>query len=261
MKNCLIRFCLPAAAAMQILLSCSWGAQIDHFNLRGKKIDIHIYPGSKVPESPGSGVFFVPGDGGWRGFAITIAESLSSWGYNTYGIDTKDYLEMFTGNTTLTPGDVMKDYHSLGLWMEEQAQEPVTLLGWSEGGGLGVVAASLEDNRDFFNGLVTLGLGESNILGWRKADYITYITHREPDEPKFLSSDYIAKVSPLPFFMIQSEKDEYVPRAEALKLFSLAQEPKKYVLIEKALNHQYDGNTAGFFRELKNGLRWINLKR
>lgn len=261
MKNYLIKFCLPAAAALQILLPCSWGAQTDHVVLRGKNIDIHIYPGAKVPDSPGSGVFFAPGDGGWRGFAITIAESLSSWGYDTYGIDTKDYLEMFTGRKNLTPADVMQDYHTLGLWMQERTYEPVTILGWSDGAGLGVLAASSEDNRGVFNGLIALGLGESNILGWRKADYVTYLTHNEPDEPKFLSSDYIAKVSPLPFFMIQSAQDQYIPRDEALKLFSLAQEPKKFILIEKALNHQFDGNTAGFFRELRSGLIWINLKR
>ncbi len=60
MKNSLIRLWLPAAAALQILISCSFGAQTDQAALRGKKIDIHIYPGVKVPNSPGSGVFFAP---------------------------------------------------------------------------------------------------------------------------------------------------------------------------------------------------------
>jgi hypothetical protein len=257
----LFRLGFLTAIIIQILASCLWGDKTEQVILRNKKIDIHIYPGAKVTDPPGSGIFFAPGDGGWKGFAITVAESLSSWGYDTYGMDTKDYLEMFTGKKILTPQDVMADYNTIGLWLKERSHEPVTILGWSDGAGLGVLGASSENNRDVYNGLVTFGLGESNILGWRKADYITYLTHGEPDEPKFLTSDYIAKVSPLPFFMIQSEKDQYIPRDEADKLFSLAQEPKKFVLIEKARNHQFDGNTAGFFRELRNGFTWINLKK
>jgi hypothetical protein len=259
--NYAVRILLPSLSVFLILFSYSWGDVTETVILEGKKINIYFYPGAKVPNPPGQAVFFAPGDGGWRGFAITIAESLSSWGCDTYGMDKKDYLELLVNRKTDKPTDVMHDYHTIGLWIQKGSQEPVTIIGWSEGAGLGILAASSEENRGIYDGLVTLGLGDSNILGWRKADYITYLTHKEPDEPKFLASDYISKVSPLPFFMIVSEADEYVPHDESLKLFAQAQEPKKFILIEKARNHQFDGNTAGFFKELRNGLLWIKLKR
>ena len=40
---------------------------------------------------------FAPGDGGCRGFAITITEELAKAGYDAYCFDTRRYLESFTG--------------------------------------------------------------------------------------------------------------------------------------------------------------------
>jgi len=57
--------------------------------------------------------------------------------------------------------------------------------------------------------------------------------------------------------MIQSSKDVYVSVEMAKRMFSVAQEPKRFSLIE-ARNHRFDGNREEFFRVLHEGLEWIS---
>jgi len=223
--------------------------------LRGVALDVFHCPcpaGTAPRRNP---VLFSPGDGGWRGFAIDIAESLAYRGYDMYGIDTHAYLEAFTGKTTLSPSDVREDYQTLAEWIVPRTSGPVTLLGWSEGAGLSLLAASGKNARSAFSGLVTLGLSTENILGWRRRDDITWLTKKNPDEPKFSARDYLPLVAPLPLLMIHSTGDEYTPVGEARELFSLAAEPKKFQVIQ-AKNHHFDGNVREFFRVLDEGLKW-----
>ncbi len=224
--------------------------------IRGQRQDVYVYPAARGSSGRGGRVLFAPGDGGWRGFAITIAETVSSWGYSIYGLDTKRYLESFTGKTTLREADVMGDFLALAQWMTEGTRERVVLMGWSEGAGLCLLAGAGSQKRQIFNGLVTFGLGESNVLGWRWSDNLAYITKKRPKEPTFSSLVFLPKVAPLPLLMIQSSQDEYVPIEEAKKLFAAASEPKRFVLVNSK-NHRFGGNQEQFFRELRGGLEWI----
>jgi uncharacterized protein len=202
-------------------------------------------------------VLFLPGDGGWRGFALAIAQTMSSWGYNIYAWDTKTYLESFTRNRPLTEPDVMGDFHEVAGWIQQQCSKPITLVGWSEGAGLCLLGAASEQNKRAFNGLVTLGLDDENILGWRWTDYLTYLTRSAPNEPKFKSGPYMDRVSPLPFWLLQSTGDQYVSVDVSRKLFDAAHEPKHYLLIDGS-NHRFDGNHDGLFRSLKQALDSIS---
>lgn len=223
--------------------------------IRGLDQDVYVYPGSGASPNRGE-ILFAPGDGGWRGFAITVAQNMSWWGYTVYGLDTKRYLESFTGKSTLRESDVMGDFALLARWMRKGQRRRVTLVGWSEGAGLCLLAAAGPQSRDTFNGLVTFGLPESNVLGWRWSDNLSYITRQRPNEPTFSSLVFLPKVAPMPLLMIHSSRDEYVPLEDAKKLFAAAREPKRFVLV-KANNHRFDGNQQQFFQELRQGLEWI----
>ena len=96
-----------------------------------------------------------------------------------------------------------------------------------------------------------------SVLGWRWTDWVTYITKKEADEPMFSSADYLPKVAPLPLLMIHASGDEYTSATQALQLYAVAQEPKRFALIE-ARNHRFEGNQEGFFQTLRKGLLWIN---
>jgi fermentation-respiration switch protein FrsA (DUF1100 family) len=238
------------------LVSACWAQNAvpgkNAFDLRGQRQDVYFFPARGG--RPAGTVLYAPGDGGWRGFAVTMAETMSDWGYDVYGIDTKRYLESFTGKTTLTVNDVMSDFATLAGWAGKGGQ--VAIVGWSEGAGLGLLAGAAEANRKFFSGLVAISLGESSVLGWRAIDNLTYITKREPNEPHFPSLPYLPKVAPLPFVMIHSGHDEYTPAETARKMFAAAGEPKRFWLIP-AGNHRFDDGRDAFFQALREGLQWI----
>lgn len=224
--------------------------------VRGQEQDVYYYPADSGVARPRGKILFAPGDGGWRGFAITVAQTLSSWGYDVYGIDTKRYLTSFTCGSALKERDVPSDVRQIA---DATGPGPVTLLGWSEGAGLMALAAASPE-KSKFTGLITMGLGDSNVLGWKFADNITYLTGRQPNEPTFSTLAHVGRISPLPVAMISSTNDEYVSPEEASRLFQTAQQPKRYIIVN-ARNHRFDGNREGFFRELRGALQWIGESR
>lgn len=222
--------------------------------IRGQKQELHHHPPTATPLN--KKVLFVPGVGGWRGWAITVAQTMASWGYDVQGWDTKVYLDGFTAKGQLTEADVMNDFRGLAEWMTNRSGERVTLVGWSEGAGLGVLGAASERNKSVFEGFVGFGLGDENAIAWHWSDNLTSLV-KKANEPTFKASDYMTRIAPLPFFMIRSSHDQYTPLDEAKRLFALAHEPKRFVLVE-GRNHRFDGNQDEFFRTLREGLRWIN---
>ena len=227
------------------------------FTIRDQRQDIFFYPVPEGTKSLNQKILFAPGDGGWRGLTIEIAQTVSSYGYDVFGIDTKRYLESFTGKTALKETDVMSDFLTIANWLSPKPNERVILFGWSEGAGLCLLASIPKENKSKFNGLVTMGLPDSAVLGWRWSDLTSYITKKDAKEPEFPTIGYMPKIAPLPFFMIQSTHDEYVTIDTANKLFLSAQQPKKLSLIE-AQNHRFDGNKDEFYRKLREGLKWIS---
>ena len=222
--------------------------------IRGQAQNVYFYHS----QGPVHGsVLFVPGDGGWHGFAIDLAQVMSRAGYDVYGLDTKRYLESFTGTTALRETDVMSDFRDIAVWITQGQAAKVNLVGWSEGAGLCLLGAASPEGKGLFTGLIALGLPEKNILGWRVVDYLSWITKNTPNEPVFYSLDYIHRVSPLRLWMLQSTKDEYVPLDISRALFRAASEPKRFSAIE-ANNHRFEGNQGELYRLIQEGLRWLN---
>ncbi len=225
--------------------------------IRGQRQDVYYLPG----EGPGGpahrAVLFAPGDGGYRGFAVRIAERTASWGYDVYAIDTRRYLASFTGKTALKESEVTADFASLAAWIRQaDPGARVTLMGWSEGAGLELLAAAGSENKLLYDGLLAVGLGEYSLLGWRTADAITWVTKKEPNEPTFPSLPYMHRVTPLPLVLIHSTGDEFTPVPAAERLFRQAREPKRWVLLD-GRNHRFDGRQDEFFHSVRQGLQWI----
>jgi pimeloyl-ACP methyl ester carboxylesterase len=222
--------------------------------LRGHAQDVHYYPAASGRKGA---LLFLPGDGGWRGFAIDIANGASSYGYDVFGWDTKGYLEGFTpGKPTLTVSDVIADFRAMAGMLTRGKPEKLVVGGWSEGAGLALLGAAAAENRGAFRGLLAIGLPARGFLGWRLADNITYVTKRDPAEPHFDSAPLLPKVSPLALAMIHSSGDEYVKPDLARQMFDAASQPKRFFLVE-ARDHRYDGNQGDFFRALRQALEWM----
>ena len=153
--------------------------------------------------------------------------------------------------------DVPGDFRRIAEWITGGAGAKVTLVGWSEGANLCLLAAADDASTQAFDGIATFGLSETGVLGWRWQDDLTYVTKKDPDEPTFTAAPYLPKVTPLPLLVLQASHDEYVSAEQEKRLFALAREPKQFVLIE-ARNHRFDGNTQEFFKRLREGLGWID---
>jgi dienelactone hydrolase len=225
--------------------------------IRGQEQAIYFYPAKGIADSPPRKVFFIPGDGGWRGFAITTAVNMASWGYDVYGLDTRIYLSSFTGKTTLKETEIKSDLAQMAKWMVGNSNERVTLMGWSQGAGMGLLGVASPENKKAFNGLLAFGMPDSAVLGWRWADTVATLAGKDADEPVFQTAPYFVQIAPLPFVMIQASNDGYLSLDAAKKLFAQAKEPRRMAVVE-ANDHKFSGNTDGFFRELREGLQWIS---
>ena len=243
-----------------VLGSCPLAAQVPKEGLNvplieGKAQNVYLYPGAPALRT-GLKVLYVPGDAGMWGPARTMAQQMAKWGYDVFGLDTKDYLESFTDNTALKEPRVMDHFHQLAQWVAQGDSARIALVGWSEGAGLGLLAASAAQNKQLFSGLIAIGLSEASELGWRWQDDITYITKADPDEPEFPSAPYMPQVAPLPLLMIQSTHDVYVSAEAAQQLFALARDPKRFSLL-RAKDHRFSDNTEEFYQVLHDGLQWL----
>ena len=243
-----------AAAAAQTAAQGRPVAGTNVVTIRGERQDVYYLPAQGKPLH--HNVLFVPGVGGWRGWAITVGEAMASWGYDVYGLDTKTYLDDFSSHGQLTEADVAGDMCAIAHWTTGGSAARVTFVGWSEGAGLGVLGAAGGASKKTLAGLITFGLADENVIAWHWSDNLESFI-RKPQEPTFHAASYMSKVSPLPLVMIQSGHDQYVGVDESKRLFAAAAEPKQFKLVP-ADNHRFDGNHKEFFVKLREGLQWID---
>lgn len=201
-------------------------------------------------------ILFAPGDGGCRGFATTITKELAKFRYDAYCLDTRHYLEAFTGEQVLSTTEIASDFAEIARWIQQGNRERILFVGWSEGAGLGLAAVANTANHEIFDGLIAIGTPEVNLLAWHWTDTFASLAHKVPHEPTFKSADFMARISPLPLFAIASTSDGYISEAGTRALFSQAREPKRLAII-KARDHKYSGNTEDFFRTLREAVTWI----
>ena len=226
--------------------------------VRGRTITLTIYRPANKAAARGT-ILMGSGDVGWVGLAVTMAEELSAQGYLVAGINVRQYLSSFTsGKSHLQASDVPGDFLAVRDTLNQNGAlvRPVVVSGMSEGAALAVLAASDAKNHDWIDGVITMGIPPTAELAWRWTDMGAWITKRDADEPSFAPKDVIAGVSPVPLYMIQSSKDEYVPRVEYERLNATAREPKKLVLID-ASNHRFTDRRPELRATYTAGLAWI----
>ena len=258
---------LPAFLAISMALSFSASpanaSTTESISIRGQTITLNIYaaeaPRGQPPAATRGTIFMGSGDVGWVGLAVSMAEELASQGYTVVGINSRQYLSKFTsGKQHVQPADVVSDFRVIGDRLRERGvlARPVIMSGVSEGAALAVLAASGPGNHAWIDGVITIGLPATAELAWRWTDVGSWITKHDADEPSFSATDFLPGVSPLPIYMIQSKKDEYVPVADQERFRTIAKEPKRQVLID-ASNHRFTDRRAELSAAYKGGLDWI----
>jgi dienelactone hydrolase len=227
--------------------------------VRGQEQEIWYYP-AQTSNRNSPRVLFLPGDGGWRGFAIDMAKALAAAGYHVYGWDIKKYLTGFTARTGLRESNIADDTDQIARWISQGSGEKVVLAGWSQGAAMAVLAAASPAHRSAYAGVIALGLPDSGVLGWRWRDDLTYVTKRDPDEPTFSTLPYLRQLSPLPIALIYSSDDEYISAEAMNRLIASAGEPKRCIHVE-AKGHRYDGARVELFRQMGEAVQWMTKAR
>lgn len=254
----MIRTLLALALALAAAAAADANEKLDA-SVRGQALTLAIYR----PPGAGKGTIVIgSGDVGWVGLAVTVAEQFSADGYVVVGINVRQYLAAFTaGKSHIQPADVPGDYRAMTEAVRQRLAlpRPLVLAGVSEGAALAVLAAD-PANRDWIDGVITMGLPATAELAWRWSDVGAWITKRDANEPSFSSFDYVPRVAPLPLYMIQSRKDEYVPPSDYQHFAEIAKEPKKLVLID-ASNHRFTDRRDELRRAIADGLAWIREQR
>lgn len=226
--------------------------------IRGRSVPICRLP--SAGNSSGMPVIFLPGDGGWRGTAVTMARTIAAWGYDVIGFDTKRYLEMFSNDgEKLSPRELALDIRTLARLVSGPAKRPVVLVGWSQGATMAVAAASGLRQRTPIQGVVTLGLPQSGVLGWDWKATLAVAAHRPPMQPTFAVAPLMPDSTPVPLWLIHGSEDEYTALEEARSLFRAAGEPKHMEEIRGA-NHRFEGHQSELYWSLRRGLEWILAK-
>jgi len=230
---------------------------IETVTIRGHQQRLHVF-GTRGAGDP---VLLSSGDGGWMHLAPRVADRLAAKGYFVVGFDAKAYLQEFTsGSTTLRAEEVPGDYRVLIEYAARGSSKKAMLMGVSEGAALSVLAAADPSTKASIAGVVSLGLGDRNELGWRWKDSIIYLTHGVPNEPTFSVASLVGKLAPLPLAEIHSSRDEFAPVAEAQMIVERANPPKRLWIVE-ASDHRFSGNFAGLERQLFEAIDWINQNR
>jgi dienelactone hydrolase len=230
--------------------------------IRGRTITVEWYPRAGAGTAKGT-IFMGSGDVGWVGLAVDLAELLSKEGYSVVGINVRQYLASFTsGGSHVTTEQVPGDYAAIAQALRERQMlpSPVVLAGVSEGAALAVLAGAAPANRTWVAGVMTMGLPPTAELAWRWSDMGSWITKKDAAEPSFEPKQFVGNVAPLPLWMIQSTKDEYVPEAAFREFESLARAPKRLVLID-ASNHRFTDRRPQLWEQVLAGLAWIRNPR
>jgi hypothetical protein len=221
--------------------------------IRGHKQTLHLY-GSR----DGDPILVSSGDGGWIHLAPHVAELLAQFGYRVVGFDSRAYLSSFSSNGgTLQESDVIEDYATLIKYVGQSGKRSPLLIGVSEGAGLSVLAGTGKDVKPFIDGVIGIGLGNMNELGWHWTDSTIYVTHHLPHEPMFSVLSLVDRLAPLPLALIHSVHDEYTSVEDADRIVHAAAGPAKLWSVN-ASDHRFSGNLAEFDRRLIEAIGWAH---
>ena len=127
-------------------------------------------------------------------------------------------LRRFTSGTTpqwyLTIGDIV----AARMMLTDRFGVPVYIIGSSNGGMTGVVAASIDSGDAGYFGVSTSGI---SVAYDASHDVHTFVRSVDPGA-------YVAGISPDPVWLFHSPSDGVIPYQNGLSLFNAAKHPKNF---------------------------------
>ncbi len=212
-------------------------------------------------------LFYATGDGGWRGKDADTYRRLTRWGYPVAGFSAPDYLSHlgFVSGTT-TPERLARDYQRMIEFAKQTLNLPATtrtvLVGVSRGAGLAVVAAGRTGLNVELAGVLAVALT-------KEEEYVRHyrvIPGRTPsDMPtrelvEFQTYEYLDRLRSVPLVVIQSTGDNYLPAADARKLFGADTDLRRFVPVESR-DHSFDGARDALYKQMASALAWMSARQ
>lgn len=209
-------------------------------------------------------VLYASGDGGWYGEAVGMFEDLAGLGYAVAGFSSRSYMKQLRdGDLPTTVRDLVEDYQEISrasrLALALPAPVPVVLVGWSRGAAFSVLAGSESDFKKECAGVIAIGLPDKEELKIRRQGKHIFIAnlHKASQESLlFETYDRIPEISPIPFALIQSEHDDYLPARQAKVLYGTDSGVKRFFSVQ-AKNHRFSGGREDFRQKLGEALAWM----
>jgi fermentation-respiration switch protein FrsA (DUF1100 family) len=224
--------------------------------LHGHQLRLHL---SRPPSPSPSSVLLVyaTGDGGWWGKDRALYSHLTTWGYPAVGFSSREYVHHLE-KAPVTATEVAGDYRAIidvaTAALGFSTPPRVVLVGKSRGAGLSLAAALDPAFNEAIDGIVAAGLT-------REEEYVHGHVKGSASRELVMLDTYarIADLGSLPFAVIQSTRDNYVPAARARELFG-ADTPDRDLIPIESSDHNFGGALDDLYREMEQSLHWV-LKR
>jgi dienelactone hydrolase len=226
---------------------------------RGSLAVTYVTPAK--PRSPVSMILFATGDAGWWGISGAIFEHLAGEGYYVAAYDSREivkHAEKAEKKPTIEESAAAIDTVLVNMRRELGLAKttPVIVTGFSRGANIVLFTAAVEQLQHHLKGAVAIALT-------REMDYLAAPKpeHRLPEikvdeKGRIQTYPAIPLVGSIPFAVIQSKGDKYVPGDEARQLFGPDTETRRLYVVE-AKNHGFRGGRAEMLRDLDDALEWI----
>jgi type IV secretory pathway VirJ component len=210
-----------------------------------KGLPVHPY----VPaQEPVGGVVFFSGDGGWRSFDKTNADSLQALGYWVLGVDDlRLFASEMPGDTLAVVGRRLVGY----LRGRLPAGAPVYLAGYSFGASIVADAAARGVTSD---GLYLLGPG---VRGIRKITLEGFMERDPTGQTSFDVAERLNARGCIPVAFITGDKDK---AGKGAVVFPLVRQPVQQFLVTGASHHYYGGD-ARYMTVARQALEWLKRHR
>lgn len=214
-----------------------------------------------TPRNPVSMIFFATGDAGWMGASGAIFSHLAEQGYYLAACNSREVVKpvKHSGKLVDIPraaagvdSVIVRSKSALGL----PETVPVIMTGFSRGANLVVFTAGVKSLQHHVGGAVAIALT-------RETDFLQApdAASRPPavqvdDKGRIQTYPAIELAGPIPFAVIQSKGDKYVPAEEARRLFGPDSATRRLYEVN-AKNHGFSGGEEEMIRDLDDALAWI----
>jgi hypothetical protein len=213
------------------------------------------------PRNPMLLVLFATGDAGWRGASGEVFEHMALQGYYLAAIDSRQIVRPLkhAGRLAKIPEAaaaiealIVQSRKALGI----PESTPVLVTGYSRGANFVVLTAGDETLRHHVGGAIAIALTRETDFLEAPAPNVRPPQVQVDEKGRIQTYPAIALAGSIPFAVIQSKGDGYVPADEARRLFGADTSTRRLYEVD-ARNHGFGGGREQLLHDLDEAMSWV----